>query len=300
VDPLTARVDDSAARRFAKLWESSGGKPTAEQIQSGYLENGGRAIEVFTPSRIGSAERLASKIAANPGIYRDAVERCLPWVEATNSELRATYLGLRGLLPGRPLPQIAVVIGANNSGGTAAPGIQVIGLEVICRLSPTETDFDNRMRQFFAHETVHTFQSAEQDSTASGLLASALAEGVPDYVAEVVTGRVPNPPRAEWARQREQWIWQQFEADAATVRAGTDGKGELNAKAKAAYTRWFANAGSPPPGWPDELGYWVGMRIAETYVATSPDPHAAIDRLINPDDPAAILRQSGYGRSLTR
>jgi hypothetical protein len=300
VDPLIARVDDSAARRFADVWKASGGKPTAEQLQADYLANGGRAIEVFTPNRIGSAERLAKKVADNPQVYRDAVERCLPWVEKTNAELRVTYLGLKGLLPDRPLPQIAVVIGANNSGGTAAPGIQVIGLEVICRLSPDRADFQARMRQFFAHETVHTFQTSGQDSAASGLLGAALTEGVPDYVTEVVTGRVPNPPRDEWARSREAWIWQQFQADAAIIRAGTDSKGELNEKAQAAYRRWFANAGSAPEGWPDELGYWVGMRIAEAYLAASPDPHAAIDRLINPDDPAAILRESRYGHGFTR
>jgi uncharacterized protein YjaZ len=187
-----------------------------------------------------------------------------------------------------------VVIGANNSGGTAGPGIQVIGLEVICRISPSEAAFDDRMRQFFAHETVHTFQSAEQDDATKGLLASALQEGVPDYVIELVTARVPNPDRDQWARTREPWIWQQFQADAAIVRAGTSAKGKMNDSAEAAYHRWFANAGSPPAGWPDELGYWVGMRIAERYVAASADPHAAIDRLINPHDPAAILRESGY------
>lgn len=159
VDPLAAKVDDSAAQRFAKLWTDTDGKPTPAQIQSRYLDGAGRAIEVFTPGRIGSAERLAGKVAEHPQIYADAVRRCLPWVEATNAELRATYLGLNGLLPSRPLPQIAVVIGANNSGGTAAEGIQVIGLEVICRIAPTRQDFDERMRQFFAHETVHTWQS---------------------------------------------------------------------------------------------------------------------------------------------
>ena len=294
-DPLTATVDDSAVRRFASLFNETHGKPTAPQIQARYLADGGRALEVFTPHRIVSAEHLTTVVAANPQLYSDAINRCLPWVESTNAQLRSTYLGLRGLLPDRPLPQIAVVIGANNSGGTAGSGIQVIGLEVICRLSPTEADFDDVMRQFFAHETVHTFQSAEQDNAANGLLAAALQEGVPDYIAGLVTARVPNPDRDRWARTREPWIWQQFQADAAIVRAGTSAKGVMNQTAGAAYHRWFANAGTPPAGWPSELGYWVGMRIAEAYVAASSDPHAAIERLINPDDPASMLRGSGYG-----
>jgi len=300
VDPLTAKVDDSAAQRFAALWRSSAGKPTADQIQAQYLANGGRGIEVFTPGRIGGAERLAGKVADNPQLYRDAVERCLPWVASTNADLRATYLGLKGLLPNRELPQIAVVIGANNSGGTAAPGIQVIGLEVICRLSPTQAAFQERMRQFFAHETVHTWQSGDsQGGQADPLLSAALSEGVPDFITSLVTARVPNPERDVWARGREAWIWERFLSDAAIIRAGAKAEGEAQKAAETAFRRWFGNAGDPPQGWPDELGYWVGMRIAEAYAAASPNPHQAIDELIAASDPPAILHRSGYGSRFT-
>jgi hypothetical protein len=231
------------------MWKATAGRPTAAQIQSGYLAAGGRGIEVFTPGRIENAAKLAKTIAENPGLYGDAVERCLPWVAATNADLRATYLGLRGLLPNRSLPQIALVVGANNSGGTAAPGIQVIGLEVVCRGSSDRTGFEQNMRQFFAHETVHTFQPPFSAADAADvMLAVALNEGVADYVAKLVTGRVPAPARDAWAREREAMIWREFEADRARVRAGTDAKGELNASANQAFRRWFGNAGSPPKG----------------------------------------------------
>lgn len=301
VEPLTAAVDDSAAKRFARLWHATGGKPDAAQIQEAYLANGGRGIEVFTRGRIVDAENLAAKVAKHPDVYRDAVERCLPWVAATNAQLRSTYLGLRGLLPDRPLPQISVVIGANNSGGTAAAGIQVIGLEVICRLSPTQADYEQRMRQFFAHETVQTFQQIDgQGAVKQYLVASALAEGVPDYITELVTARVPNSGLDEWARSREQWIWEQFLSDAAIVQAGTDANGNLNETAQAAYYRWFANAGDAPEGWPDELGYLVGMRIAESYAEQAADPYAALDDLLAFGDPAAILEKSNYFERLSR
>lgn len=295
VDPLTARVDDSAARKFAELWRASNGKPTAAQIQSEYLDTGGRAIEVFTPGRIVSAQRLASKIAAHPALYKDAVERCLPWIEATNAQLRATYLGMKGLLPNRSLPVIAVVIGADNSGGTAAEGIQVIGLEVICRLSPTRASFENWMQQFFAHETVHTLQSAEGEQRPDTfLLQAALREGTADYLTYLVTGRVPNPERHAWAETREQWIWEQFTSDAEIIRADVNPTGGPGKRAQSAFQRWFANAGNPPPGWPDELGYWVGMRIAEAYVEAAADRRSAIDDLLTLKGPAAVLAKSGY------
>jgi hypothetical protein len=69
----------------------------------------------------------------------------------------------------------------------------------------------------------------------------------------------------------------------------------MGKRARAAFHRWFANAGHAPEGWPYELGYWVGMRIAEAYVARAADPHRAMDELIEAKDPAAMLKASGYG-----
>jgi hypothetical protein len=113
-----------------------------------------------------------------------------------------------------------------------------------------------------------------------------------------VTAQVPDPARDAWARSREAWIWGQFQHDAAVVRTGTKANGDMTPKAQAAFKRWFGNAGHPPYGWPSELGYWVGMRIAEKYVAESHDPHAAIDQLLDPRHPAAIIAESGYGLQL--
>ncbi len=295
VDPLAARVDEGAAQLFAEVWRSTGGKPTASQLETAYLSKGGRGVEVFTPNRIVNAENLAATIASEPDVYRDAVERCLPWVSETNRQLRSADLGLKGLFPNHQLPQIAVVVGANNSGGTAAQGIQVIGLEVICRLSPTREAFETRMREFFTHETVHTFQGElSPKARREGLFAQAIVEGVPDYVASLVTGQVPDQDRDQWARAREPWVWQQFRADAAIVRAGTDEKGDWSPEAMTAFKRWFANAGQPPAGWPSELGYWVGMQIAAHYVAAAHEPHTALEQLLDPVDPAAIVAASKY------
>ncbi len=298
IDPLTVTVDERAAQHFAELWRATDGKPAASQIQDRYLRDGGRAVEVFTPGRIRSAEHLAKTVAQHSELYRDAVERCLPWVAATNVQLRSTYLGLKGLLPKRDLPAIAVVIGANNSGGTAGPNIQVIGLEVICRLSPTRAAFEDTMRQFFAHETIHTLQSESAAPSADPLLAAAIGEGVPDYIAKLVTARVPNPERdSRPARTRTLSGSRSSPTRRLSGRARTP-DGKMTPEAKRAFHRWFANAGDPPPGWPDELGYCVGMRIAEGYVAAAANPHAAVDELIEAKDPAMILRQSRYGTGL--
>jgi hypothetical protein len=74
-----------------------------------------------------------------------------------------------------------------------------------------------------------------------------------------------------------------------------DSESLRNPMASSRFLRWFANYGSAPEGWPYEAGYWVGMRIAEAYVAHAHDKHAAIRDLIELRDPGAILKASGYG-----
>lgn len=133
VDPLTVSVETGDADRFAALWARTNGRPTVDQLQRDYLDQGGRGIEVFTPSRIRDAATLFAAITREPAVYERALHTCLPIVKETTGELRATYLALHALFPDRPLPQIYLVVGADNSGGTASEDAQVLGLETLCK-----------------------------------------------------------------------------------------------------------------------------------------------------------------------
>lgn len=292
VDPLAADIDASDALRFAPLMKD-GAVPAAATLQRDYLDGAGLGVKIFTPMRIVDAQRLARAVAARPDNYRYAIRECLPQLPALRSDLRAIYLAYAGLVPELPLPAIKVVFGAGNSGGTASPEAQVIGLEVTCLPGTTPEQFRTTMRGFFAHETVHTWQVEETpQALADPLLTQALLEGVADYLASLVTGAVPNNGRDTWAREREAWLWQEFQRDRQAMLA--ERASGQDPMASTRFRRWFANYGSAPAGWPYEAGYWVGMRIAEGYVAHATDKHAAIRELLVLRDPAAILAASGY------
>ncbi|WP_300530575.1 hypothetical protein [Maricaulis sp.] len=298
VDPLDARIDSRDAHRFVDVFEAHAGAPTAQALQAGYLDGAGRGVEIFTPGRIGSAERLAEFIAANPEQYRRAIDVCLPLAEASNNDLRAIYLGLAGLLPEYELPEIHVVFGAGNSGGTAGPGAQVLGLEVICAVAQTPEDIRAAYRMFFAHETIHTLQTQDMAVLEiDPLLVASLWEGVPDYIASLVTGLPPSPERDSWAHEREAELWAEFQIDrAALIEAAANGLDMRSPtpEAMAHVQRWLANYRSAPDGWPHEMGYWIGRRISEAYVAQAEDKHAAIRALLHLEDPVGILEASGY------
>jgi hypothetical protein len=294
-DPLDIKIEQGDADRFAALFAAAKGKPTAEQLQRVYLDKGGRGIAIFTPYRIENAKNLAAAIAAEPARYDYAIKTCLPLVPDLNRELRATYLAYRGLLSDRPLPSVFVLFGAGTSGGTAAPDAQVIGLEVMCSPGTSPADFRTRMRAIFAHETVHSWQTESSAAALKNLmLLQALREGVPDYLASIVTGAEPSPEREAWGKANEAAAWQEFQKDAAIVLARKSDDFSKEKDAAAALGRWFGNAGNAPQGKPSEAGYWVGMQIAKAYVAKSKDKKAAINTLIEAKDPEAILKASGY------
>lgn len=298
VNPATAEIRSEDAHRFAAVFEAANGTPTAEQLQTGYLDSAGRGVEIFTPGRIQNADHLAATVAVNVEAYRRAIEVCLPIAEAMNGELREIYAGIHALLPEAELPEIHVVFGAGNSGGTAGAGAQVLGLEVICANAESEDEIRRTFRKFFAHETVHTFQSwPEADVLAADpLLAIALMEGTADFIAELVTGDVPGPEREAWARANEDQVWQHFAEDRATIRDGfTIGENGMqhDAAARAAADRWYWNYGRAPEGWPYEMAYWTGRMIAQGYYENAGDRDQALRDLIALEDPAAILAASG-------
>lgn len=281
VDPLTAEVETADADRFAALYRAADGRPDAARLQRDYLDRGSYGVGVFIPDRIRNAAHLAHVVAADPALYARAIGTCLPVVKAMTPELRATYLGLAGLFPDKPLPRIYVVVGADNSGGTAAPGAQVLGLEVLCRIAATPEGLRAVTRSFFAHETVHSLQrDVDIEKEGGMLLGSVLIEGAADFIATLVGGRQIDPDRATWSTPREAELWRQFQADLVATRGATWKTLVRGTPAGDAFYRWIGNAGSPPPGWPGEEGYWIGQRIWQRWYDRQRDKRVAIRRML--------------------
>lgn len=288
-DPLTVTIETGDADRFAALYERTTGKPTAEQLQREYIDPGSYGVQVFTPNRIVNAANLAKAVGSEPELYSRAIRTCLPIIKQTTSELRSTYLAFRGLFPDKPLPRIYLVVGADNSGGTAGPGAQVLGLEVLCRSAKTPETLREIVRGFYAHETVHVLQGGDEQTTSSILLGSVLQEGAADFIATLVSGRQMDQVRADWGSAREAELWSQFEADLKTTRGATWDNLKRGTPRGDAFYRWIANSGSAPAGWPGEAGYWIGQRIWQRWYDQQPDKRAALQEMLTQKNPEAIL-----------
>ena len=304
VNPSAATIDTSDADRFAALFDETDGTPTAMQLEAEYLVNAGPGLALMAQTRFQGAEHLAGAIEADPGKYERAISVCLPLATSAQDDLRAIYGKLHELLPEYDLPQVYAVFGAGTSADTAAPGVQVLGLEVICAAKGTEEEIREAFRFFFAHESVHAFQGMPSESVYAmdPLLVASIYEGVADYIAMTITGRVPDAERDKWAHENSEMLWSQYVADRKLLRASA-ARGEtlatLSPDARDAFRRWHFNAGIAPSGWPDEAGYWIGRQIVTAYLERSSDTAAATGELLSLQDPIAVLEASGLAGLMT-
>ena len=180
-------------QRFYQLYDRTDGKPTAEQLQSAYLDKGSAGLDQFVQSRIDNAGKLAAAITASPEVYRAARE-CAKTLPAVRRQLGDVFVRLAALYPPAAFPPVTVVIGRNNTGGTTTASGVIIGLETICRANWMNPDITARLVHLIAHEYVHVQQPAAQvDPPADAtLLFQALIEGGAEFVGELISGEVAN------------------------------------------------------------------------------------------------------------
>lgn len=266
---LTGDVD-----LFYRVYDAAGGKPTAEALQRDYIEAGTPGVREFTPNRIISGERLALRIAEKPEVYAKA-RACAGVLPRVKARLRPAFRKLARLYPEARFPPVTILIGRNNSGGTAGPSGVLIGLEVVCATVPPGESLEDRFVHLIAHEYGHVEQRPEASDPT--VLRQALTEGTAELVAELTTGQISNAHLIAWNRGKERQVGEAFLRDAASK--------DLKP--------WLYN-GVGTPEQPGDQGYWVGWRIARAYYRRAKDKRAAIKTLLELEHPEVVLRESGW------
>lgn len=274
---VEVRVDD--VTRFFEVFDASGGRPRAETLQRDYLVAGSDALGEFTGIRIGSMERLAQDIVKRPELYERA-RSCAAAMPEIRSRVVDALGKLGAVVPTARFPPVTILVGRGNTGGVTTPAGVVIGLEALCNADWMQADVADRFVHLIAHEFVHVQQhGAAVEVAAPTLLYQTLLEGGAEYVGELISGQVANIHLHAWARGRECALEREFLVES----EGTD------------LSRWLYNG----PGNDDrrgDLGYWVGYRIAQAYVARSADRERAIGQLLDvrPETAAKLFEASDW------
>ena len=249
-----------------------------------YLKKGSVGLQEFTRLRIGTSCNLVNAINASPKYYAALREYSLK-VPAYEKQMRASFYKLKEIYPEAVFPDVYFVIGRMNSGGTLSDKGLLIGLDMYGKNpnAPTDELGDwhravvssvDRLPYIVAHELIHYEQKYAADET---LLARAVGEGVPDFVAELIAGDTINPHLHKYGNPIEKQLWTEFKAE-------MSGKKTSN---------WLYQ-GNDAKDKPADLGYWMGYKIAESFYKNAKDKKQAVRDMLEIKDFKQFLADSRY------
>lgn len=272
-DPVI-HIDDVS--RFYKIYDAANGDPTAEQLQSDYIDTGSSGLRTFAEKRRITGERIAKTLSEDPEIYTDARD-CADVLPEVRQRLKSALQELGRLYPDAKLSPVTIAIGRGKPVGTGSPstGIQ-IGLEALCATDFLNPDLEDRFVHIIAHEYIHV-QQVPLESEDPTVLELSLIEGAAEFMGELISGEVGYSHLKAVVAGREKEIETKFEAD----------------MDKTDLSDWLYNI-SVVGSEKGDLGYWVGYRIAKAYYKNATDKQQAIIDIIEMTDAKAFLDASEW------
>ncbi|HWZ14108.1 MAG TPA: DUF2268 domain-containing putative Zn-dependent protease [Mucilaginibacter sp.] len=264
--PDSARFITSDIDRFWKAFDDFKRDSTLNPFLSEYIAVGSPGVKGFTPNRIQNAEHLHAVVKKRVSDYERVRLNTLR-VKEKEKQCRSTFYALKYIYPGAKFPPVYFVIGAYNSGGTSNAGGLFIGGEM-------QSNIDN-IPYIVAHELIH-FQQKWPNNNPT-LLQQSILEGSADFLGEMISGVNSNMKACIYGNSHAETLCGEF----VKRMNGTD------------YADWLY-AVSKNDDRPNDLGYWMGYKIAEAYYNNSADKKQAVYEILNIKDYNVFLKKSGF------
>jgi hypothetical protein len=264
-DPDAAKLVTSDIRLFWSVIDRAPKDSLADYLQREYLEKASVGVRDFISGRIMSAEDLASYVSAHRATY-DSVRAANLDVTKAETSIRVAFHKLKEIYPAAQFPDVYFVIGRFNSGGTSSKHGLLIGAEMY--RDPSS------LPGIVSHELIHFQQHYENRK----LLEHSFLEGTADFVGELISGSQINNAAHRYGMEHEAELWKEF----STHFDDTN------------YFPWMY--GRPTDGKPNDLGYFIGYRIAQAYYNRASDKKQAIKEIITArnGNVRELLAMSGY------
>lgn len=272
-------------------------KDSIDAFQRLYIDRATNGLLDFIEYTNMTAEEIAGTVAVVPKFYKSIRENTqeLKKMEPTVEKIVERF---KQIYPKFKPHKINFSIGILNTGGTVSDDFLLIGSELVSATNKTDLseipneafklqlasskDVKQRVKNFIAHEYVHTQQPPAvyaENAIKCQLLYRAMREGFCDFIGELLSESPINTVALEYGNKHEEELWQEFKNELCNVNSDN----------------WFYNY-STVEGKPADLGYYVGYKIAEAYYNNSDDKKQAVVDIIEMNDPIAFLQQSGYDR----
>ncbi|MEN2488890.1 DUF2268 domain-containing putative Zn-dependent protease [Flavobacterium sp. B11] len=262
-NPLDAVFETKDSKNFWNAYdnmEKSKGNPFIE-----YMEKGSQGVKAFTENRIINADSLFAVVKKRKADY-ELSRNVLNSISTKEKRVRAIYSALKYWYPKAKFPPIYFVYGRFNSGGTSAPEGIIVGTEMLQNL--------DGVSGLIAHELIHY----QQNITGKDMLLKwCLMEGGADFIGELISGESIDSFSYKYGAQHKDKLCEEF----------------VSKLKNTEYIDWLY-ATSKKDDRPNDLGYWMGYKIIESYFNKQKDKQKAIDEILNIKDPLQFLQQSGF------
>jgi len=262
-NPLDAVFETKDSKNFWEAFdkmEKSKQNPFIEYMQKGSL-----GIKGFTQNRIINADSLFAVVKKRKADY-ELSRNVLDGISSKEKRVRAIYSALKYWYPNAKFPPIYFVYGRFNSGGTSSSDGIIIGTEMLKNL--------DGVSGLIAHELIHY----QQNITGKDMLLKwCLLEGGADFISELISGETINKFEYKYGEQNLDKLCQEF----------------VTRLKNADYQDWLYGT-SKKDDRPNDLGYWIGYKITESYFNKQKDKQKAIDEILNIKEPMQFLKQSGF------
>lgn len=271
------RTEDVA--RFYSVYDAAHGHPTADALQRDYIDPGTPGLKHLADIRNVSGTTIAKAIAAHPQIFADAT-RCMSVLPRVHSRVAAALDRLARLYPDAKFPPVTIAISRGKPVAVADSTGVIVGLEALCAVKYLNPDLEDRFVHTIAHEYTHVQQAVQSpqlfDISKPTVLDASLIEGAAEFVAALIAKETHfHSAYAPHNAADYKKIETKFVAD----------------EEKTDLSDWIDNGTLTEP---NDLGYWVGYRIAKSYYEHSANKRKALRDIIEMKDPKAFLARSGW------
>jgi Predicted Zn-dependent protease (DUF2268) len=258
--------------------------------------------EYFGKASAGMDDYMALKVKTINAFVKHIKERPKFYAALKNNTLKVddykkdfynSFKNLKNWYPKAMFPDVYFVIGAFTSGGTVSAKGLLLGTNQMAKTPDIPVDelslweknnFTNLagIKNTVAHELIHFQQdSLKQDTTA---LCYAIAEGMADFIGELISGKNANERIHVWANGKEKQIWQRFTVDMYMDK----------------YNNWIGNGDQETPDNPADQGYWIGYQICKAYFENAKNKKKAIYDMLHIQDYKQFLQDSKWEEKLAK
>ncbi len=285
-DPNKAEVVTNDVAHFWQAFDDAAKAAAAQRVEiyrKEYFDRASQGLKDFDQQRHVTPESLAAHVEQHRAEYT----KLRPYINQVVDQkpvIQAAFRKLAALYPGIKLPaHVYFVVGPQHGAGMNSPNGIILAADVFATPPGTPHEYTRVTPVYvpFAavHETIH-FNQAYETGDKSTLLQQVINEGTADFITSLV---IQQPDvrqmtdRWRYGCPREQALYVQFVKQQNNVETSP----------------WLFDH-HPATGWPPDMGYWLGYRIAQTYYHQAADKHAALAALLQVTDFQKLLAASGY------